>query len=129
MTSRSLLWPVVLIASAVCVALLVWGDVKGPVRVVVVAGFLLVCPGMAVVRRVGVADKGTEVVLATAVSIGLEAILAGALLYVGWWSPSALLVVLVALCLVAGADELVMAHQGNAAGHRTVTRAGTGGER
>jgi len=129
-TSRSVFWPVVLTASAVCVGLLLAFGVDGAVWVAVAGGFLLVCPGMAVVRPFRLAERGTELVLAIAVSIGLEAILAGCMLYAGWWSPRGLLVVLVGLCGLAGSIELLTAGPGRAAGQGTVgVASGTGGQR
>jgi hypothetical protein len=129
MPSRSLLWPMVLAASSVCVALLVLGHVNGPVRVVMVGGFLLVCPGMASVRRFRVADQGTELVLAIAISIGLETLLAAGMLYAGWWSPTGLLVLLLGFCFIMGVDELVMTYYLRASGRRTAGQFGIGGER
>jgi hypothetical protein len=129
-TPRSLFWPVVLTASAVCVGLLLAFGVDGPVWVAVAGGFLLVCPGMAVVRPFHLAERGTELVLAVAVSIGLEAIVASGMLYAGWWSPRGLLVVLVGLCGLAGSIELVTARPGRASGQGMVgVPSGTGGER
>jgi hypothetical protein len=129
-TSRSLFWPVVLTASAVCVALLLVLGVEGPVWVAVASGFLLVCPGMALVRPFRLAEQGTELVLAIAVSLGLEAIVASCMLYAGWWSPRVLLGVLVGLCALSGVTELATAGSGRAFRQGTVgVGSGTGGGR
>jgi hypothetical protein len=77
-----------------------------PVRATVVLGFLLLGPGMAILRPLHLAAGATQLVLAFAVSATVETILGLAMVYLHLWSPGGLLVVLAAACLAAGVLEL-----------------------
>jgi hypothetical protein len=100
-------WPVVLVAGAVtapAVSLLLR---HSPIRSVLVLAFLLVCPGMAVVRRLRLASGAMELLLAVVMSLAIETALALLMLYAHLWSPPVLLGVLAAACGVAGRAELL----------------------
>jgi hypothetical protein len=77
-----------------------------PLRVAAVLGFLLIGPGMAIVRPLRLAAGATQLVLAFAVSATVETILGLAMVYLHLWSPGALLVMLAAACLATGVLEL-----------------------
>jgi hypothetical protein len=85
-----------------------------PVRVAVVLGFLLVCPGMAIVRPLRLVGGGTQLAVAFAVSATIETMLSLALVYLHLWSPGGLLAVLGAACLAAGVLELRRSPSGQA---------------
>jgi hypothetical protein len=76
-------WPPVIGVSAVVAAIVVYADVDVAARPVLVLWFMLVCPGMAVVRLLRLTDPMTELAIAVALSLALNTILAGALLYAG----------------------------------------------
>ena len=76
-------WPLVIGVSAAVAAVAVYADIDVAARAVVVLWFMLVCPGMALVRLLRLSDPLTELAIAVALSLALETVLAGALLYVG----------------------------------------------
>jgi hypothetical protein len=108
-TRSGLLWPAVLIVSGAGVVLLAVGDVASPLRPLVALWFLLVCPGMAVVRRLGIREPVAQWTLAVAVSLALDTLVAGTMLYSGVWFPKGGLVVLLGLTAAAGAPDLAAA--------------------
>jgi hypothetical protein len=96
-------WPQLATASGLLAGALVLAGVHSPVRVLVVLWFVLICPGMAVVRLLRLADPVAELALAVAVSITLAGLVSGVALYAGLWSPDVSLVVLVAVTAAASA--------------------------
>jgi len=89
------LWPVILIISATIIGVLTLGDISTPLRAPAAFWFLLVGPGMAFVPFLRLKEWLAEALLAIALSIALDALVAGTMLYAGVWSPRLGLVVLV----------------------------------
>ena len=87
MTGSMWTWPATIIASAGAISLAVMCGASPVVRVSLALWFLLVCPGMAVVRLLRISDRSSEFALAVACSLGIEAILATTMVYAGLWSP------------------------------------------
>ena len=112
MSGRAWLWPAVIAASAVAAGGLVLGEVTSPTRSIVVAWFLVICPGMAIVRLLPVASGVIVLTLAVALSVALDALVAIPMLYAGAWSPTRGLVVLIALSLLGAALQAVAAMDG-----------------
>ena len=77
--------------------------VRGPLTV----GYLVFCPGMAVVLLLRLNDAIAEVMLALALSLAITGIIPGVFLYLGVWSPASSLAVLVILTWVALGVDLV----------------------
>jgi hypothetical protein len=69
-----------------------------PARTLLVAWFLVVCPGAALVGILGLEDAWLAAATAIALSLALDAIVAATLTYSGLWSPRT---GLVALAVVA----------------------------
>jgi hypothetical protein len=93
------------LGSAAVVGLSVAAGIHSPVRSVAALWFLLVCPGLAIVRLLRLRDVWAVATLAVAVSIGCDTIVAEAMLYTHTWSPGAALVTLMSisgLALLAG---------------------------
>lgn len=102
-----LLWPVALLSAAgAALSAYLW-DPPGALRAVVVAGFLLVCPGMAVARLLRLADALAEWLLAVALSVALATLVASATLYAGAWDPGVALVILAGVCALGALLQLV----------------------
>jgi len=99
-------WPPVLIASALAVALTTWAWTALPLRPAVTTWFLLVCPGMALVRLLPPRDRLLSLVLAAALSLTLETLLAEMTLLAGVWSPGALLTLLIVVTVAASVMDL-----------------------
>jgi uncharacterized membrane protein len=104
--SRSRLWPVLSVLLAAGAAAVVFAEVDFPLRPVLVLAFLLVCPGMALVRHLRIGDGVTELTLAVALSFALIAIVPGAMLYAGAWSPRLALLVLIGITLTAALVDI-----------------------
>jgi hypothetical protein len=99
-------WPPVIGVSAVFVAVLVYADVDFAGRPFAVLWFMLVCPGMALVRLLRLSDAMTELAIAVALSLALDTIVAGTLIYVGSANFDVSFVVLLAITIVALAVDV-----------------------
>ena len=88
------LWTLIIVLSAGAAGLVTVGA-GGPVRVVVVIWFLLVCPGMTLVRGFRLDEPLLEWVLAVVLSLVVDSIVGGVLLYCGRWSSSSAFAVLI----------------------------------
>ena len=95
--AQPLAWPAVALLATVAVAIVAFADLELWLRVPLGLFFLLLCPGMAIVRLLETGDPVADLTLAIALSIALDVIVAGALLYAGAWSPNAALGILMAI--------------------------------
>jgi hypothetical protein len=111
--SRDSIWPTALVLWAALVVAVVFADVEGPLRPVLVLSFLLVCPGLALVRLLRITDRVTEITLAVAVSLALNTIVPGVMLYLGAWSPRIGLLILIAIMAAATAYEAALPRVGS----------------
>lgn len=100
------IWPFVLVLSCVLVEWMVLAGVAGVLRVAAVTWFVLACPGIAVVRAVGVEDVAKLWCWGTAFSMALGIGLSLAMLYLGLWHPVWELSLLVLITLSATAVAL-----------------------
>lgn len=107
MNSRPRLWPLLIVVWALVTGLLVFAGSDTPLRPVVVLPFLLVCPGLALVRLLRIREPVTELTLGVALSVALAVLVPGAMLYTGAWSPKASLALLIAAALAASGPDLV----------------------
>ncbi|MDP9472229.1 MAG: hypothetical protein M3Q71_16445 [Chloroflexota bacterium] len=103
MRQSAWLWPAVITSSSIVVGILTFADIESPLRAVISLWFLIACPGMAIVRLVGVDEMAMELTLAVALSLALDALVAMTMLYVGWWSPKGSLAVLIGVSLTGAA--------------------------
>ncbi len=92
-------WTLILILSAVAAGLLTLLTNDGAVRVAVVLWFLLVCPGMTLVRFLHLSEPLLEWVLAITLSLAADTFAGGVLLYSSRWTPSGAFSILLALTL------------------------------
>ena len=97
------LWPAIITLSALAVAFVSILDTTSPFRLWIALWFLLVCPGMSLVRLLHLKDGLAEMTLAIALSIALDTIVSSVFLYAGLWSPKTklLVLILISLCGVA----------------------------
>jgi hypothetical protein len=98
---------VAIVVTAGSLSVLVAAGVHSPLRVVLALGFLLVCPGLAVLSLVGLPGAWDRYSAAIALSIALDTVVAGARIYAGAWSSGGALAILVAITLTATAANLV----------------------
>jgi len=94
-------WPPVIAFSAVVVAVLVYADVDFAGRPIAVLWFMLVCPGMALVRLLRLSDATTELAIAVALSLALDTLVAGVLIYAGSANFDVSFAVLLAITMLA----------------------------
>lgn len=100
------LWPPVLLFSALLAGVLAFANLDSPLRAVIVLWFMLVCPGLALVRLIRLADPVAELAVGVAASVALATLVASALLYAGLWSPQAVLAVLIGATVTGVALDL-----------------------
>lgn len=74
-------------------------DNSHPIRTAVLVTFLLVCPGLAWSRLMGLRDGGDTLAVGLAVSIGSAAVVGEAMALARWWHPGVGFAVLAAMTL------------------------------
>ena len=100
------LWPRLSLVCSAVTTMLVLADLHSPLRAVLVASFVLICPGLSWVRLVRLADAIEEIVLGIAVSLAAATILALGMVYTHIWSATLGVLVLVVVTLAANYLEL-----------------------
>lgn len=103
MAGSSRPWDTIIVLSAFAAILAAWLAVPQPARWVLVGWFLVVCPGMALVRLLRLEERTAEWMLAVAVSLSLDMVVGEAMVYAGMWSP------LAGLLLIACVTSLAVA--------------------
>lgn len=101
-------WAVACAALGGLAIALVLLDVNTVVRAPVVLMFVLLCPGLAIVRLLRIGDIATELSLAVALSLSLAGGVSLIQAYTATWSPTGGLLVIAGITLVAVAVELVI---------------------
>jgi len=102
------LWPAIIVVSSLGVSLMVFRDIASPLRSLTGFWFLFICPGMALVPLLRIKDRLTELILAIALSLALDMIVAEAVLYAGMWSSKVTLAVLICISLAGVALQLAI---------------------
>lgn len=90
-------WSAIIIFSAAAAGVLALVPAAAAVRPAIVLWFLFVCPGMMLVRFLSLHEPLLEWVLAVALSLAVDTIIATILLYAGWWSPPIVFAILLSL--------------------------------
>jgi hypothetical protein len=93
-------YPALIVLSVLAASLVMFVYPDVAVRPLLIMGFLCVCPGLTVVRFFRLNETLIEWMLVIALSIAIDAFIAGILLYAGRWSPEDILIVLLSFCLV-----------------------------
>jgi ribosomal protein L40E len=104
----NLLWPIILILSAIAAGLANFAFSHMALRPFIVFWFLFICPGMALVRFLRLKEPVIELTLAVALSFAFEASIAAIQLYTGRWSPAGTLGILILLCLCGATVQLAI---------------------
>ncbi len=99
-------WPLIIIVSTVAVPITSLVNADPVVRAPLVLWFSLVCPGMAWVRLLHLGAPLVEAVTAVALSVALSGLTAAAFLYAGHWSPSWIMVALIAITVLGIALDI-----------------------
>lgn len=106
------LWPTIIVLSAIAVDLVTFVFPATAVRPAVAMWFLFVCPGMTVVCFFRRTETVVGWMLAIALSLAIDAFIAGIMLYAGWWSPALILRILIGFCLFGAVIELIVIRPG-----------------
>ncbi len=106
----SRLWPVIILLSAIAAGIVNFITPVMVGRPLIVMWFLFVCPGMALVRFRRDDTSAVQWTLAIALSLTLDALVAGALLYAGKWSIGASLAIIMALSMVGAIVQLARSY-------------------
>jgi hypothetical protein len=105
--SRRILWSVVILLSASALVGALLTDAQGPVRAFLAFGFLLVCPGMALVSYLGIKQWSVELTLAIALSLALNTLLSEVMVLSGLWSPFWGTLIIVGVSSIAAFGQLI----------------------
>ncbi len=106
----SSLWSLLIVLFAMAAGIFAFADTDSQIRPAVVLGFLVICPGMMLVRFIRLREPVFEWVLALALSLAVDAIVAGILLYAGRWSPTTAFVILLSLTVVGALANETIRH-------------------
>ncbi len=87
---------------------MVYFSVDSPLRPLFALWFLLLCPGLAFVHILDIRDLATVFSLSVALSIALDAIVAGLLIYANVWAPKLALAILIGLCIEGVIIKLIV---------------------
>ena len=101
----ALAWPPIISLSALAAALAVVLDWPAPLRPALTTWFVVIGPGMALIRPLRLGSILAETMLAIALSLALAGIVATALVYAGAWSPEVVLSVLIVVAIAGLAVE------------------------
>jgi hypothetical protein len=101
------IWPIVIVLSALAAGLVNFVFPDLVVRPIIALWFLCVCPGMMIIRFFRLKEPITEWTLAIALSLVIDAAVAGIQMYSGNWSPPITLVIIMGICIVGAITETV----------------------
>jgi hypothetical protein len=102
-------WAVVIVLSTILVTVVTVIGAPEIIRGPITVWFVVICPGMAIARLMGLARPLAEAMLAFALSLALAGLVPSVFLYLGAWSPGWSLFVLVAIAVVGLVLEPVLA--------------------
>lgn len=106
MKTLAWMWPLIIIASTIVINVMVFADMSTPLRPLLAIWFVCVCPGLALVRLLRLSDGWSEMALSIALSLTLAIIVVTTLLYAGWWSHKAGLVILSTISVTGATAQL-----------------------
>lgn len=104
----ALIWPAIIAASAIGTVLANLVEPVQPLRTVLAFWFLLVCPGMALVRLLRLSDPFAELAVAVALSLALDTAVGETLLFAGAWSAFSALAALATLSVGGAALQVAV---------------------
>jgi hypothetical protein len=108
MTRVTWAWPLSILSSAIIAALVIFVFPGIALRPVIIMGFLFVCPGAVLTRFLQIKEPAVEWMLTLALSLALDAIVAGLQLYARIWSPTGTISILIGLCFVGTLVQIAL---------------------
>jgi hypothetical protein len=109
----SQVWPVA--SACIAVATIAVVVVNSPLRPALVLPFLVLAPGMALVRLLRIPDPIAVIMLAIAISLALGGVVAGTMVYTGTWSPVGGLLGLTLFTFAVNVTDVVVSSRSKAA--------------
>ncbi len=104
-------WPLIVLVSALAAGISAFALPGTLLCMVMLLWFLLVCPGMLVVRSLRLKEPAAGWMLAIGLSIAIDALVAAIALYTGAWYPPGILGILMTLCIFGVIAQFVLAQQ------------------
>lgn len=98
--NRDLVWPEIVTASTVMMALVVRLGLGPPLAPIIAVWFVFVCPGLPYVRLLNLREPLTEALLAIALSLSIEAVVGLVLLRTATWTSVGMLQIVLAITVV-----------------------------
>ncbi|HYT43428.1 MAG TPA: hypothetical protein VEP90_13905 [Methylomirabilota bacterium] len=106
MTRSTWLWPAIIIVSALAAGLVNFVIPEAVGRPIIVMWFLFVCPGMVLVRFFRLEEPISQWTIAIALSLSIDALVAGIQMYAGRWFPAGTLGILIGFCLIGAIIQI-----------------------
>ena len=94
------LWPWIITVTSAATGLVVWTGIFPALRPVLVFFFLLVCPGMAYIQLLSIQDPLIKAVLAIALSLAIDTVIAMILLSTRGWVPFQGMLLIIGICML-----------------------------
>ncbi len=98
--NRDLVWPGIVAASTVVMTVVVALGLGPPIAPVIAVWFVFVCPGLPYVRLLNLREPLSELLLAIALSLSIEAVVSLMLLWRSAWTSGRMLQIVVALTVL-----------------------------
>ncbi len=98
--NRNLVWPGIVAASTVLMTVVVVLGLGPPIAPIIAFWFVFVCPGLPYVRLLALREPLTEVLLAIALSLSIEAVVSLVLLRGSTWTPARMLQIVIAITVL-----------------------------
>jgi hypothetical protein len=108
---RSLIWPIILVGSTVLVGVLIGTRAQEPYRLAIAFAYLILCPGMALVRLLDLPNRLMEWVLAVAASISIDLVLSEIMVLTHLWSPTAAFFAVGLFCTAGAMVQVIFPRQ------------------
>ncbi len=98
-----LTWPLIIVVWGMTVGLITAANWDSPLRAVLVFGFMLICPGMAFVRLLHIHGALNQTVIAIALSVAIDTLVAEIMVMSRQWSWAVGLSAIVAVSVIGAA--------------------------
>ncbi len=98
--NRNLVWPGIVAASTVVMTVVVALGLGPPIAPIIAFWFVFVCPGLPYVRLLDLREPLTEVLLAIALSLSIEAVVSLILLRGSAWTSVRMLQIVIAITVL-----------------------------
>ena len=105
---QSWVWPVLILLSSLASVGVTFADWQSPIRALLILWFIVICPGMGLVRLLRLHDPLAEFMFAIGLSIALATIVASAILYADLWSPPLILAILATISIAGAFVQLLL---------------------